>query len=211
MSDYASTEYDRMIANMIAVGQIAEVGQGVVKVVLGGLKTDWIQWCTQRAGDDRDWWAPSIGEQCILAAPSGDLSQAVIIGFLFQDQYPAPADSGDVRRTVYQDGTIVEYDKAASCLKIDASKSSGTVQIICQQASIEATNNITFDTPKAEFTGNVTIAKSLNAGANGGGKATFGSSIDFQGDSVSHKGKEIGHNHKHDQVTPGGGESGGVV
>lgn len=174
--NYNNTQHDRMIGNAIQIGRIAEVdaAKGLVKVDLDGPVTDWIPWLQRRAGDDRDWSVPSVGEQVAIAAPSGELSGAFVIGSLSQDTHPNAGDSADKPRTVYSDGTVVEYNKASHTLTIDTSASSGTVIIKCNTATVEAAASVTIDTPETTCTGNLTVAKSLNVGAEGGTATVHG-------------------------------------
>lgn len=174
--NYNNTQHDRMIGNTIQIGRIAEVdaAKGLVKVDLDGPVTSWIPWLQRRAGDDRDWSVPSVGEQVAIAAPSGELSGAFVIGSLNQDAHPNAGDSADKPRTVYSDGTVVEYNKASHTLTIDTSASSGTVIIKCNTATVEAAASVTIDTPETTCTGNLTVAKSLNVGTEGGTATVHG-------------------------------------
>lgn len=68
------TEILRLLRNLIRTGVIVEVNtqSGRCRVQTGGVKTDWLQWLTLRAGSARTWWAPSVGEQVILLAVGGN-------------------------------------------------------------------------------------------------------------------------------------------
>lgn len=113
MNDWALSEIERMLANMVRVGTVAELdaGNARVKIQVAGLKTDWLPWTTSRAGGDRTWHAPEKGEQVLVISPYGDLGQAVVIPAIYQDAHAANGDSENVSRTTYKDGTIVEYDR----------------------------------------------------------------------------------------------------
>lgn len=207
---YNNAQHDRMIGNTLQIGRIKEVdaASGLVTVDLDGLVTGWIPWLQRRAGDDREWSVPSEGEQVVIGAPSGDLANAFIFGSLNQDAYPNAGDSADKPRTVYSDGTVVEYDKASHTMTIDTSASSGSVIIKCNSATIEAAANVTIDAPDTTCTGNLTVAKSLNVGA-GGGTATVQGNVEFTGGTVKHNGKNIGDTHVHSGVQTGGGNTQG--
>lgn len=108
-------ELKRLIANLVRIGTIASVNAGSAraKVAIGKNTTAPLPWLSTRAGSDRAWWAPSVGEQVVVLSIGGDLAQGVILPALYSDAAPAPADSGDVRRTVYVDGATIAYDTAA--------------------------------------------------------------------------------------------------
>lgn len=198
MYGYSATDTDRRLANVIQIGRVSavDVKAGLAQVDLDGPSTDWIPWATSRAGNDRTWWAPEFGEQVVVAAPSGELSSAVIIGCLYQDAYPEPADNADVHRTVYQDGTVVEYDRAAHQYKIDVSASSGRVVVICKTATVQASESVTMDTPQTNLTGNLSVAGVMNVdgnGSGGGATSTINGSVrvlngDVRADEISLKG-----------------------
>ncbi|WP_424894918.1 phage baseplate assembly protein V [Tepidimonas sp. HKU79] len=108
------TEAERRLSNVVMLGQVAELDakKARVRVQAGPILTAWLPFATVRAGPDRTWHAPEAGEQVVLVAPGGDLNQAVVVGSLYRDAYPPPADSADITRTLWQDGAVMEYDRA---------------------------------------------------------------------------------------------------
>ncbi len=122
-------ELERRVANLIRIGAVesVDVGAARAKVVVGPITTAPLPWLTRRAGADRDWWAPSLGEQVVVLAVGGDLAQGVILPALYADAAPAPADSADVHRTVYADGTLFEHDSAAKITRLSALDAEGTL------------------------------------------------------------------------------------
>lgn len=113
------TELDRRLANLIRFGSIAQADYATakVRVNIGGNLTGWLSWLTGRAGGDRDWHAPEVGEQVLVLSPSGELNQGVVLAAVFQTAHPQPVNSADKHHTVYSDGAVVEYDRAAHHLK----------------------------------------------------------------------------------------------
>lgn len=125
-------ETSRRLANTVRLGRVVDLDEAHarVKVQTGANTTTWVPWTTGRAGPDRDWAAPEPGEQVLLLSPQGDLGQAVVVPGIYQDAHPAPADSADVRRTVYRDGTVHEYDRAAHWHLLDLRAPSGSGQAL---------------------------------------------------------------------------------
>lgn len=123
-------ELERTRANLLQVGTIAEAdyAKARVRVLVGGLTSAWLPWMASRAGGDRSWSAPEVGEQVLVACPDGDPASGVVLGAIYQQDYAAPAASADVQRTEYGDGTVVEYDRAAHRLTV-ALAEGGTVEI----------------------------------------------------------------------------------
>jgi phage baseplate assembly protein V len=128
-NDFALTELDRRLANLIRVGTVdqTDYANARVRIRTGELLTGWLPWLTRRAGHDQDWWAPEVGEQVMVLSPSGDPAQGVVLGALYQARYAAPGNEPTVHRTRYADGTTIEYDRAAHRLRVQCA---GDVEIV---------------------------------------------------------------------------------
>lgn len=208
---YALAQMDRILANLIKIGRVDSIDfdAGTATVDFDGELVAGIEWAKSRAGTDRSWnGGYTKGEQVLVLSPSGDLSQGVILGSLSQDAFPHAGNDKNPKR-IFEDGTVIEYDKTSSTLLIDASASGGHVVIQCNSAQIQAESTITMDAPNTICTGNLTVEKSLSMGASGGA-ATLKGDVSFSGGSLTHDGKNIGESHTHKSVQTGGGNSGGV-
>lgn len=141
-------DLERRVANVVRLGVVAEVDAEAARcrvrydadeagapVVSGPLP-----WVTARAGADRAWWAPEAGEQVVMLAPSGELVQAVVLPSLYREAHPAPADAPTVRRTVYDDGAVIEYDRAAHRLRA-ALPAGGTAELV-SPGGVSVTGNL---------------------------------------------------------------------
>jgi len=135
---FGLAEANRRIGNMVRYGRVVALDPAAarVKVQTGNNVTAWVPWTTGRAGQDRDWAAPEPGEQVVLLAPSGALDQAVVIPGVYQSRHPAPGDSADVRRTVFKDGTIQEYDRAAHAHLLDLRACDGSARVLTGDADM---------------------------------------------------------------------------
>lgn len=107
-------EAERRLEQVVLYGQVValDAQRARVKVQAGPLTTGWLPWATRRAGPDRDWRAPEVGEQVVVVSPGGDLEQGVVVGSLYREAHPAPAHSAEITRTVWKDGAVMEYDRA---------------------------------------------------------------------------------------------------
>lgn len=210
---WAQSETERILANMIRVGAVSQLDEANarVKVSVGGLSTDWLPWVTARAGATRTWSAPRPGEQVIVLAPYGDPAQAVVLPAIYQDAYPAPASTKDSDRTVYPDGTSVDYNSASNTLNITVAGSSKVI-INCKEATINADTSVTLNTPQTTCKGKLTVEGLLTylAGMQGstgsGASATITGNVAFSGGSLTHNGKNVGSTHTHSD--PQGGTTG---
>ncbi|MES9901126.1 MAG: phage baseplate assembly protein V [Sedimenticola sp.] len=117
---YELAQLARQLHNLIRPGTIAEVDctAARVRVTAGDLLTGWLPWLTARAGADRSWWAPTVGEQVLLLCPGGNPAQGYALPGLYQTAFPPTAADADIHRTTYHDGAAVEYDTATARMAI---------------------------------------------------------------------------------------------
>lgn len=122
-------DLERRLANQIQMGTVAQADYGAarVRVQCGDLLTGWLPWTTQRAGADRAWWAPEVGEQVVVLSPCGNPAMGVVSGSLYQDAHPAPASSPDISTQVFADGLVVTHDRAAKRTTLNGRDSEGTL------------------------------------------------------------------------------------
>ena len=132
-------ELARLIENLIRFGTVAEVQVEPprVRVKSGDITTAWRPWLNLRAGADREWDPPTVGEQVVLFSPSGNLAQGVALTGLFSDQIPANGDREGLHRRTYRDGAVIEYDSIAKHLRATLP---GTAEVIAE-GDIDVTSN----------------------------------------------------------------------
>jgi phage baseplate assembly protein V len=199
-------ELVRMMRNVVRTGIIAEIDltRGRCRVQTGGILTDWLQWLSQRAGESRTWWAPSVGEQVLLLAVGGELDTAFILPGIYSDDAPAPSASAQAYQVTFPDGAVIEYEPQNSALKIsgiktaDVTATSG-VTVTAPQVTVKASTRITLDTPEVVCTQKL-IAGTLEIQQGG----TLSGNIEHSGGALSSNGKVL-HTHKHP------GNSGGIT
>lgn len=158
MSKFETTELNRRASNIIQYGAIKEVdyANAKVKVEIGDLTTAWIPWTT-KSSHNSVWQAPEIGEQVVMASPSGELNQGCIIGSLPQDVHPPAGNSVDKHTMVYGDTAVIEYDRAAHHLKA-VLPSGGTIEInAAGGVTITATGGINLIADDITIIGRVAI------------------------------------------------------
>lgn len=143
MNEYALTELDRRLANMIRIGAVKEVDTDAAraKVEIGDIVTEWLPWSVKRAGENKTWWAPDIGEQVIVFSPGGDLGQGVIGPSIFQDDFPPNGDDVNVHRTTFKDGSFIEYDREEHALNLTLNNDA-TLKITIGGMTIEVTKDL---------------------------------------------------------------------
>ena len=187
VQEFRLVELARRLANVVRPGVIAEADYAAsrVRVKYGeGLEealTEWLPWVTTRAGGDRTWHAPEVGEQVLLLSPSGDLAQAVALPGIYQDSRSAPAADVDKHLTHYSDGAEIEYDRAAHKLKA-VLPAGGTAEITAD-GGVAITGDVT-------ITGNVTATGNIDAEGDieAGGDVTADGNIEADGNVEDSKG-----------------------
>ena len=128
MNEGRLADLRRRIDNLLRVGTVAAVdlararvqvhyGVGTPEDAALEARTEWIPWLTTRAGADRAWWAPSVGEQVVILAPSGDLVGAAALPAIFSVQAPPPGDVATRHVVAYADGAVISYDAETHVLQ----------------------------------------------------------------------------------------------
>ncbi|MEO1720994.1 MAG: phage baseplate assembly protein V [Pseudomonadota bacterium] len=138
------SDAERRIENVVFCGTIEEVKYDPprARVRYGEADGDddrvsnWLPWSTGRAQNDRTWHPPEVGEQVVVVCPSGQLDQGVIMGSVNRNAQPAPGDRETLRRTVYADGAVEEYDREANRYRLDVSEPGGTIELISGTSKI---------------------------------------------------------------------------
>ena len=135
-------DLERRLANMQRPGKIEAVDydKARVKVRCGKNVTAWIPWMTPRAGGVREWCPPEVGEQVLVFSPSGEMANAYCQPAVFQNSAPANGNKGTVRRTDYQDGASVQYDRETHTLTSDLTEN-GTAKTVTGPASVTQTKD----------------------------------------------------------------------
>lgn len=146
------------LSNLIRTGHVTalQASPPRVRVRTGEIETDWLRWGERRAGvSAKTWSPPSVGEQVVLLCPEGDIRQAIAVCSLNSQANPAPADGANIERTVYGDGSVIDFDSATSTLTVNVGQ--GRVVVNCDAASITAASAVDLDTPQVRCTGKVSI------------------------------------------------------
>ena len=129
----------RLLENIVRFGTVEAVQMQPprVQVKSGNITTAWRPWLNLRAGADREWDPPTIGEQVVLLSPSGNLAQGVVLTGLFSDLIPANGERDGLHRRTYRDGAVIEYDSIAKHLRATLP---GTAEVIAE-SDIDVTSN----------------------------------------------------------------------
>lgn len=189
--NFRVSDMERRLASVIRVGTVAEADYSAarVRVAFGEAVSDWLPWLTLRAGNDRTWWSPEVGEQVVVLSPSGDTAQGVVLGSIYQSAHPAPASSPDVDRRVYADGAVIDYDRSAHRLHavipgdIVAKASKNVTVQAGGVISVTAGSAVEVTAPQITLNGTIFLNGPMTqGGGSGGGNATLKGNLHTVGD-----------------------------
>lgn len=168
----ALPDLERRLANMIRIGKVLQIDtkNNRVRVQTGKLQTDWIMFRVDRSsGRVKRWSMLAVGEPVVLACPSGDLRQAIILGSLPTAEIPPASDDENIDVFgQYEDGTRGTYDMKEGRLTWDLVGS----KVVADKQSISL------------MVGSVGL-KITSAGVN------------IIGGKLTHDGVNVGKNHSH--------------
>ncbi len=155
-------EIERLVSRLIVIATVSKVDIEAkllwVDLSDDSQESNSIHWPAEYYRNYARWKPVRVGSQVVLACPSGDLSQAIFIAFMFSDEIIAPASSEDVDQIVFEDGTKFEYDSTSNTLNLSII---GDMNITVDgNATITAVGNAEINAAKADIntTGDTSIA-----------------------------------------------------
>ena len=104
---YHAAEADRRIANTVQIGTITSIdaAKGTAWVQMGDLASPELPVGQIRAGGVSLWWMPTVGEQVVVACPSGDVARGVVLTSVYAGN--APSSDAAVPKVYLAGGKII--------------------------------------------------------------------------------------------------------
>lgn len=186
------TDLEHFAGEIAQKGVIASVDHAAATCTIdvGDFVTVDLPWLSPRAGALRVWSPPTVGEQCLLICPEGDIANGVVLVGLWTDAFVAPSTDADIVHAEFQDGAILSYDHAAHALVVTL-PAGGTVKV-------DAPGGCTINGP-VTINGLVTVNNDVKI------TGTATADTDVVGGGKSLKG------HKHSGVQSGAAQTGAPV
>ena len=187
----AEADVEQMAGEVVQIGVIASVdlAAATCTVEVGDLTTGDLPWLAARAGAAAVWSPPSVGEQCLLLVPEGDLANAVVLLGLYSDANPAPSHDPDTVLIQFADGATLSYNLASHDLAVTLPAGAS--------ATITAPASLTINAEGGtEWSGDITI----NGDVTINGKLTATDDVIGGGKSLK--------THQHSGVASGSSQSG---
>ena len=168
-----SADLNRRLENLIRFGTIKTINPSKpiprVIVNLGDIDTPEIRCLNVRSGADTTWDMPSVGEECMVISPCGDIGPTsfVLYGF-YNDDHPAPSDDLNKKIRMFADGCVIAYDIKSH--ELSAVLPTGGKANIVADVTVTGTLHVTKDiTTDADVTaGNISLKKHKTSGVQGG-------------------------------------------
>lgn len=187
MNGWSLSELERRLANLVRIGVIDQVDHAArrIRVTAGGMTSAWLPWPAEVGRNFKRWRPLRTGQQVVLAAPSGELAQAVVVGLLYSDSLDSPSTDEHKDLIQFDDGTRIEYDSGTSKLTIDCA---GPVELTAPSTTITTTQSHQGD---ITITGNLTVSGLtttgglVSQGTAGGGGASITGTVTVTGGDVS--------------------------
>jgi len=161
--DISTADLHRRVGSMLRVGTIAALDHDAarVRVRIAGRLMDWLRWPAEVGRNFRAWRPLRVGQQVMVAAPSGDPANGQIIQTLYSGALPAPATDPDVDAVHYDDGTVHQYHSGDHAHTLDLRGSNGTARVLTGAAeTLVAPDRIEFRVGSSVIVitdGNITI------------------------------------------------------
>ncbi|MDM1022069.1 phage baseplate assembly protein V [Acinetobacter sp. VNK23] len=205
-----NTDIFRRLENLVRLGVVESVDYDKARCIVDfqGIKTCPLQWLTLRAGEDSTWDSPSIGEQCIVFSPSGELANGIVLFGLYSLAHPAPSYDQAIKVRKFSDGAVIQYNTDIHHLEATLPEE-GTAEItalggITLNGDTTINGNTTIN-GSTSMTGNHTVGGSQLVQGSSHSTGHFSTDADVKAGDISLK------SHKTSGVKAGPDTSGGPV
>ncbi|PWB14232.1 phage baseplate assembly protein V [Acinetobacter sp. AM] len=204
-----NAELARRLENLIRLGRIKTITPSqpftTVTVDLGEITTANIRFLNLRAGDDKTWDPPSIGEEVVVLSPCGVLEMGIAIAGLNNESNPAPSNDLNKNIRIYSDGCFISYDVSTHALEVIL-PAGGTAELtalggITINGDTTINGNVQVNGSQA-MTGNNTVGGSQLVQGSSHSIGNFSTDADVKAGNISLK------SHKTSGIQTGGGTSG---
>lgn len=119
---YDVAELKRLLHNLIQVTTVSktDVDKRRLKVKIGDGESAWLPWPADIGRNYTRWKPMRVGQQVVIACPSGDPAQAVLIANLYTNSFPPPTTDEAVDVIEFTDGSKIVHNANDKSLEIVA-------------------------------------------------------------------------------------------
>lgn len=224
-----SADLSRRLENLIRLGKIKTVEPTkpflTVTVQIGEITTAPLRYLNLRAGNDKTFDPPSIGEEVVVLSPCGVLEIGIVLGGLNNTDNPVLSQDLNKNIRLFSDGCMISYDTNTHALEVILPSNGTAVLTANGGVTVNVDGGVTVNANSGGATINGDTTINGNVQVNGStamtGNNTVGGSQLVQGSSHStgafstdadvKAGNISLKSHKTSGVQTGGGTSGGPV
>lgn len=188
-----SADLFRRFENLIRLGKIKTVKPTknylTVTVDCGEITTAPIRYLNLRAGDDKTFDPPSIGEEVVVLSPCGVLEIGIVLGGLNNSDNPILSQDLNKNIRLFSDGCMISYDTNTHALEVILPSNGTAVLTANGGVTVNADGGVTVNANSGGATINGDTTINGNVQVNGStamtGNNTVGGSQLVQGSSHS--------------------------
>lgn len=142
-------DVEQVLRNIVRDGVVSSVDDaaGTARVAFSdqsGVVSYDLRVMQRNTHKNQDYAMPDVGEQVLcLFLPVG-VEAGFILGSFYGRDTERPANTRDIRATVYEDGTRVEYNRESHALTVDVPEGGSTVTVNCA-------GSVTVNCPKIDL------------------------------------------------------------
>lgn len=120
--NFEIAELDRKLNNLLRIGtiKVADHERQQIKVESGGLTTGWLDWPAEIGRNYRRWRPLRVGTQVLIACPSGDPAQALVIGMLYTQAIDTPSENPEIDLIEFNGGSYLKHNATDNSIHIHA-------------------------------------------------------------------------------------------
>lgn len=183
----------RRLENLIRLGKIKTVEPTeyflTVTVDCGEITTAPIRYLNLRAGNDKTFDPPSIGEEVIVFSPCGVLEMGIAVGALNNKDNPLLSNDLNKNIRLFSDGCMISYDTKTHALEVILPSNGTAILTANGGVTVNADGGVTVNAQSGGVTLNADTTVNGNLQVNGStamtGNNTVGGSQLVQGSSHS--------------------------
>ena len=188
-----SADLFRRFENLIRLGKIKTVKPTknylTVTVDCGEITTAPIRYLNLRAGNDKTFDPPSIGEEVVVLSPCGVLEIGIVLGGLNNSDNPILSQDLNKNIRLFSDGCLISYDTNTHALEVILPSNGTAVLTATGGVTVNADGGVTVNANSGGATINGDTTINGNVQVNGStamtGNNTVGGSQLVQGSSHS--------------------------
>ena len=120
MNDFQQSELNRQFNALFILGVVSQVDYANKQLKLkdGALETGWISFPAKSGRNWKAWHPVKQGQQFVAICPSGDSSQARIVGELWWGENDSPSTDENIDLIEFSNGAVISHNVTTGVLDL---------------------------------------------------------------------------------------------